>query len=459
MSAHELEGELIGLSLSGGGSGSNPISPRTIKRPTNPVATCLDTVRPGGLFGSSKSAGSTDEAHAPGVACKRARLSSGSGLLWSSTPSNPPAAGLSTAAVPLPGVPMPVQQQQQQQQQQQCTHVGTPPMSSSPSYTSPLLTLGVPLLSESPFASRRSSLCGSTAPSNVPSNGPSQKASPVHRCSFSTRQPRDAVEPRPILAFGVSGSNAAAAPSPPPPAYRDFATTPSFGSWRGFPPGGSGASGGGDDADVGDASGAPPPATGGMHLGGVSTSALLTHPSGSPAVPRFANTLPSTLAPIPRGGGGGVGGLGALSPQADLFPPPPPLQQPQYQHQYAPPPQQRSGAGFSIESSPVALATNSMNHSLRLGPPLPTPFGTGSTLLPPSLVGATVGGGSGSGGGGGGGAGGMPFGAQWGGIGSSSDGAATAAAFRGSSPQLVSFGGPHPSFISAPARDYSQEMA
>ena len=95
-----------------------------------------------------------------------------------------------------------------------------------------------------------------------------------------------------------------------------------------------------------------------------------------------------------------------------------------------------------------------MNHSLRLGPPLPTSFGTGSTLLPPSLVGATTGGdGSGSS------ASGVPFGTQWGGIGSGGDGAAAAAALRGTSPQLVSFGGPHPSFMSAPARDYSQEMA
>ena len=41
-----LEEELVGLSLSGeDGKASQPISPRTIKRPTNPVATCLDATR------------------------------------------------------------------------------------------------------------------------------------------------------------------------------------------------------------------------------------------------------------------------------------------------------------------------------------------------------------------------------------------------------------------------------
>ena len=40
-----LEEELVGLSLMEDGKASQPISPRTIKRPTNPVATCLDATR------------------------------------------------------------------------------------------------------------------------------------------------------------------------------------------------------------------------------------------------------------------------------------------------------------------------------------------------------------------------------------------------------------------------------
>ena len=152
-----LEDELVGLSLVGDEKAS-PVSPRTIKRPTNPVAICLEEASAGDRVRATLAHPliSVDE-----VAAKRPRLSGG----LAGGPPPPP----SSLAVPLP---------------QPCSLAPSPPT------LSPLIT----------GSSGRFALSSSS--SQAASIPPSAQTSPVHRCSFFTLQPsRDGIaEPLPVLA-------------------------------------------------------------------------------------------------------------------------------------------------------------------------------------------------------------------------------------------------------------------
>ena len=156
-SGQALEEELIGLSL----TGEKPISPRTIKRPTNPVATCLEATTTGLLAAPSIAAGLDGplaREEGGGVA-KRPRLD-GEMSPW-----------------PLQSVPM----QQQQQQQQQLAPGGISHQPSPPSL-SPLIAGG------GRFA---------TSSRSVDGPAPSTQASPTS--SHSVARP---LEPRPVHVAG-----------------------------------------------------------------------------------------------------------------------------------------------------------------------------------------------------------------------------------------------------------------
>ena len=153
--AHPLEEELIGLSLVGGDErspGNSALSPRTIKRPTNPVATCLSvncagTSRLGGA-GEPLSSGPSDDGVTLDVAAKRPRL-----------------AACKHRANPAPA-----------------PHALFPPSQlPSPPCLSPLLGSGWAGGSDAPPAF----LLALAAPSKTAS----AQASPVRRCSFVTSQP------------------------------------------------------------------------------------------------------------------------------------------------------------------------------------------------------------------------------------------------------------------------------
>jgi len=152
-----LEEELVGLSLAGddkaASAGESSLSPRTIKRPTNPVATLL--------VQSEQCSSSSFEATNGllGVAAKRPRLS------------DPPPPKTLPAQLAAPGAAAPT------------TVIPSPP-------------------SLSPLISGGGRFAGSSSSSGAPSNAGSTHASPVPRCSFSTSQPahEGLAEPRPVAA-------------------------------------------------------------------------------------------------------------------------------------------------------------------------------------------------------------------------------------------------------------------
>ena len=292
--ASALEEELVGLSLREEEQ-SGPISPRTIKRPTNPVATCLDARKSGKAAGFAQS----DK-----EVVKRPRLGSGSG------PSNNRPGG---SLMPSP----------------------------------PTLSPAIPPSFE--FGG-----------SNAPSNAASTQNSPIHRGAFSTRPVHEDL-PKPVV-LGPSAAEAVMmaerrpsfeAFGPDPPVYRSM-SDPSHG---GYAP----------------RSGCRPP------FGGRIPPAMIREASDSatdvcdamrdedddePATPPPRMKTPALPIPVPNAQlSANQGAAAACSP---------------------------------LEcGSPVALATNALTQSLRVGPPNhnhthadpPSPLSAGG-LLPPSLIGS-----------------------------------------------------------------------
>ena len=152
---HPLEEELIGLSLMGGDErspGTNALSPRTIKRPTNPVASSLSAnraptgmLRLGGADGQSSCP--SDDGVTLDVAAKR------------QCRNRPNPAPAQHALFPPSQLP-------------------------SPPCLSPLLGSGWGAISDAPPG-----FLLALAGSNAPSKTASAQASPVRRCVFTSLQP------------------------------------------------------------------------------------------------------------------------------------------------------------------------------------------------------------------------------------------------------------------------------
>ena len=171
---HAFEEELAGLSLMTEDEKDekalleSPVSPRTIKRPTNPVATCLETWT---RKGSLQDAPTQSEREF----VKRQRRTSSGSAVRSGLSSLPSGRG-----------------------------VLSPPPGHSDTRAIHLHDLG-------------GSVTGSRIGSTTPSNAPSAQASPVHNssCDFSRRQPahEGLAEPLPVFAAGVDDQTSA--PQPP----------------------------------------------------------------------------------------------------------------------------------------------------------------------------------------------------------------------------------------------------
>lgn len=358
-----VEDELIGLSLvdDNKGSGTSPISPRTIKRPTNPVATCLDTSR---CLTSPDPSLATRSNLCDGGVAKRPRLNSGiseggSTQAQVQVPPTTAAASRCRRNGSSTGADGPLQGTGGSVPGGGTTVWATLPSAPSPPSLSPLIGNG--WLGPN----------GSVPPS-VPA---STQASPV-RCAFSTLQPphRDGLAmPRPVLTLagpatsttqqtkssGAEASSSLDAFQAPP--------VPNFVQ----PPSSSHASSASGRRGGFSPSPSPPsfctPNQHALSLGG--SVELVGSSDGNGAA-----TGGSTFASVAVVAGSGAFGGGCKYEWGEMAVDLPPPECP----------------------SPVALATNSISQNLRLGPPLPrTPSSArggmsgpnGSSLLPPSLVG------------------------------------------------------------------------